>query len=55
VTLAILLFGQAMILRAGRAAVCRALEVDQIDDKTAGLLRARLRVNTLCILLEKPQ
>jgi multidrug efflux pump subunit AcrA (membrane-fusion protein) len=28
---AILLFGQAMMLRAGRAAVCRALQVDQID------------------------
>lgn len=55
VALAILLFGQAMILRAGRAAVCRALEVDQLDDETALLLRARLRANTLCILSEKPQ
>jgi len=55
VAMAILLFGQAMVLRAGRAAVCRALEVDQIDDHTAALLRARLRANVLCILSEKPQ
>ncbi|WP_158298782.1 CerR family C-terminal domain-containing protein [Sphingomonas psychrotolerans] len=55
VAMAILLFGQAMVLRAGRAAVCRALQVEQIDDETALLLRARLRANTLCILSEKPQ
>ncbi|MDP5279662.1 CerR family C-terminal domain-containing protein [Sphingomonas sp. DG1-23] len=55
VAMAILLFGQAMVLRAGRAAVCRALQVDQIDDGTAALLRARLRANVLCILSEKPQ
>lgn len=55
VAMAILLFGQAMVLRAGRAAVCRALQVDQIDDESARLLRARLRANVLCILSEKPQ
>ncbi|WP_168355751.1 CerR family C-terminal domain-containing protein [Sphingomonas gei] len=55
VAMALLLFGQAMVLRAGRAAVCRALHVDQIDDETAALLRARLRANVLCILSEKPQ
>jgi len=55
VAMAILLFGQAMVLRAGRAAVCRALEVDHIDEATAALLRARLRANVLCILSEKPQ
>ncbi len=55
VAMSILLFGQAMVLRAGRAAVCRALEVDQIDEETANLLRARLRANVLCILSEKPQ
>lgn len=54
VAMAILLFGQAMVLRAGRAAVCRALGVDQIDDDTATLLRKRLRANVLCILSEKP-
>lgn len=55
VAMAILLFGQAMVLRAGRAAVCRALEVEQIDEASANLLRARLRANVLCILSEKPQ
>ena len=55
VAMAILLFGQAMVLRTGRAAVCRALQVDQIDEETALLLRARLRANVLCILSEKPQ
>ncbi|MBO9623807.1 MAG: CerR family C-terminal domain-containing protein [Sphingomonas sp.] len=51
----VLLFGQAMVLRAGRAAVCRALQIDRIDDDTATLLRARLRANVLCILSEKPR
>lgn len=55
VAMAILLFGQAMVLRAGRAAVCRALKVDRIDDEAAALLRARLRANLLCILSEKPR
>ena len=55
VAMAILLFGQAIVLRAGRAAVCRALQVEQIDDETALLLRTRLRANLLCILSEKPQ
>jgi AcrR family transcriptional regulator len=55
VAMAILLFGQAIVLRAGRAAVCRALQVEQIDDETARLLRTRLRANVLCILSEKPQ
>ena len=50
----ILLFGQALILRAGRASVCRVLDVDHIDEATATLLRARLRANALCILTEKP-
>ncbi|MCX8475449.1 MAG: CerR family C-terminal domain-containing protein [Sphingomonas sp.] len=55
VAMAILLFGQAMVLRAGRAAVCRALKVDRIDEEAAALLRARLRANLLCILSEKPR
>ena len=55
VAMAILLFGQAMVLRASRAAVCRALQVEQIDEETALLLRARLRANVLCIFSEKPQ
>lgn len=52
--MSILLFGQAMVLRAGRASVCRALEIDQIDEATAAMLRAQIRANTLCILSEKP-
>ena len=51
--LAILFFGQAFILRAGRASVCRVMGVDQIDEDTANLLRARLRANAHCILMEK--
>jgi AcrR family transcriptional regulator len=51
----ILLFGQAMVLRAGHAAVCRALAIDHIDEASAALLRGRLRANTLCILSETPR
>lgn len=51
----ILLIGQALVLRAGRASVCRVMAVDRVDDATATLLRARLRANTLCILSETPQ
>jgi TetR/AcrR family transcriptional regulator, regulator of cefoperazone and chloramphenicol sensitivity len=54
-TMGILLFGQAMVLRAGRASVCRALGIDHIDDEAAAMLRARLHANVLCILSEKPQ
>jgi len=49
------LFGQAMILRAGRAAVCRVLERNEIDAETGQLLRARLRANALAILSETPK
>jgi len=50
---ALLLFGQAMILRGGRASACKLLEVETLDDEaTASLLRARLRANALCILSE---
>ncbi|RYY45766.1 MAG: DUF1956 domain-containing protein [Sphingomonadales bacterium] len=52
---AILLVGQAMMLRAGRAAVCRALGAETIDEPLATLLRAQLRAHALCILSEKPQ
>ncbi|MGK6356743.1 CerR family C-terminal domain-containing protein [Sphingomonas sp. DT-207] len=53
--MSILLFGQAMVLRAGRASVCRALEIDQLDEDTAAMLRARIRANAMCILSEKPR
>lgn len=51
----LLLFGQAMILRAGRASACRLLGVETLDEETGALLRARLRANALCILSEKPR
>jgi AcrR family transcriptional regulator len=51
--LALLFFGQALVLRAGRASVCRVMGVDRIDEVTANLLRARLRSNVHCILMEK--
>jgi len=51
----ILLVGQAMMLRAGRAAVCRALNAETIDESLATLLRAQLRAHALCILSEKPE
>lgn len=46
----ILLFGQGLILRAGRASVCRALGTDTLGDREAKLLRRQLRANSLCIL-----
>lgn len=49
---ALLLVGQALILRAGRASVTRVLGIETIDDASATLLRARLRANVLCILSE---
>jgi AcrR family transcriptional regulator len=51
---AIMLYGQALILRTGRASVCRALKVDAIDPETEALLMARLRAHTFCILSESP-
>lgn len=51
---AIVMFGQTMILRAGRATVCRVIGVETIDDEVAALLRARLRSNLLAILREEP-
>ena len=52
---AILLFGQAMILRAGRATVMRMLGTDRLDEESGALLRRCLRSNALCILSEKPR
>jgi AcrR family transcriptional regulator len=50
----LLLFGQVLVLRAGRAAVHRVMGVDTIDEDTATLLRARLAANARAILREKP-
>lgn len=48
----IMLFGQAMILRSGRAAVCRVLGADAISPALESMLLARLRANSLAILSE---
>lgn len=50
----LLLWGQALILRAGRASVCRVLEVERIEEDAAALLRARLGENARCILAGPP-
>ena len=47
---AVMLFGQALILRSGRAAVCRVLDTINLDDIDRRLLRERLRANALCVL-----
>jgi len=49
------LFGQAMVLRAGRAAICRVLGRKDLDAESAQLLRASLRANALAILSETPR
>lgn len=51
----ILLVGQTMMLRAGRASVCRVFGVDTIDEDLSQMLRAHLRANALCILSEKSE
>ena len=48
--LGVLVWGQAVMLRAGRATVCRLLEVDHIDEAIATLLRERLADNVRSIL-----
>jgi len=48
--LSMLAFGQALVLRAARASVCRALGTDNLGEEEARLLRARIRVNSLAIL-----
>ena len=51
---AIMLLGQALILRVGRASVCRIFDVETLDAATEALLLGRLRANALSILSEKP-
>lgn len=48
--MSILLFGQAITLRASRATVCRILGVDAIGTVEGGILRARLAANIRAIL-----
>ena len=50
--MAVLLFGQPLILRIGRATVCRVLDCSTLGETENALLRARLRKNLLCLLAE---
>lgn len=50
--MAILIFGQALVLRVGRASVCRALGTERLGEEEGRLLRSRLRKNVLGILSE---
>lgn len=50
--MAIFLFGQPLILRIGRATVCRVLETETLGEREGALLRSRLRKSVLCILSE---
>lgn len=52
---AITLWGQAIVLRMGRASVCRTMQVDEIDPGTADLLVERLLANATCILSAEPE
>lgn len=45
-----LVFGQALVLRAARASVCQALGTDNLGEEEGRLLRARIRANSLAIL-----
>jgi hypothetical protein len=46
----ILMFGQALVLRVGRASLCHILERDELDEEDGARLRARLARNARCIL-----
>ena len=52
---AVMLFGQAMILRSGRSAVCRVLGSKDLGDADKALLRERLRANAASILADTPR
>ncbi|MEO6152018.1 MAG: CerR family C-terminal domain-containing protein [Croceibacterium sp.] len=48
----VLLFGQALVLRVGRASVCHIMERDGLDEQDGAKLRGRLARNARCILRE---
>lgn len=50
--MAILLFGQPLILRIGQAAICRTLGCETLGDSEGERLRDRVRKNVRCILSE---
>ncbi len=49
-----LLMGEALVLRAGYASVCRTLGIERIDEEAAALLRRKLAANARCILTATP-
>ena len=51
---AVMLFGQAMILRSGLAVVCRVLETHDLGEADRALLRQRLRANATSVLSQTP-
>jgi len=48
--LAIMLYGQTLVMRTGRASVCRILGVEKVGEAEASLLREQLRETASCIL-----
>lgn len=50
--LAVTMIGQVMVLRVGRASVCRILGVQKLGSEEHARLRARVRANLLCLLSE---
>ena len=50
--LAVTMIGQVIVLRVGRASVCRILGVQHIGPEEGARLRARIRANLLCLLSE---
>ena len=48
--LTVLLYGQTLIFRTGRAAVCRVLGVETLSAADGNLLRTQLRATATCIL-----
>ncbi|OYX66043.1 MAG: hypothetical protein B7Y88_06200 [Sphingomonadales bacterium 32-64-17] len=50
-----LIWGQALVLRAARETVTRVMQVDEIDPATAALLIARLTEHTRCLLTHLPE
>lgn len=53
--IAVQLMGQALVLRSGRASVCRIMEVDGLDGAVVEVLIARLKANVRAILLPEGQ
>ena len=47
--LAMLIFGQALVLRSARATVCRVLDVQALGSAEVAMLRAQIRTNCLAI------